>query len=138
MLLAFSFSQITAFAQTKKQEPRIITEMDVKKHWVKKFPIPRKLASNYHEQKRNYKKLIENIKAGKYDYDAKVKALEWNIKEYQRVRDFEMANQARKDLARVQQVEAERKRRENARATEHALLRLEWHLRNIEFELRGY
>lgn len=152
---AISFIQGEANAQPKNLKPRIITESQVKNFWIKRFPIPRTLARNYHQQMRNYSALVANIKAGNYDYDAKVRALAWNIKEYQRVRDFQMANQSRQDLHAIVLQEEERKKtaalqaqaaaaENSARAASRAavatnmeLQRLEQQLFNIQIQLQS-
>ena len=142
-LLLLTHSQL--YAQNASTKPRIITEREVKVNWLKKFPQPRTLASDYHQQKRNYQELLANIKAGKYDYEATLKAYKWNIAEYTRVRDFQMADQTRKDLDLLVRHEEERKKTAAAEASaaasedsSAALQRLELHLRRIEFELQNY
>lgn len=141
-LLLFTHSQLSA--QDASPKPRIITEREVKVNWLKKFPQPRSLASDYHQQQRSYQELLANIKAGKYDYEASLKAYEWNIAEYTRVRDFQMADQIRKDLDLLVRHEEERKRTAAAEASAAAseasaaaLQRLELHLRSIQFEIKN-
>lgn len=112
----------------------IITEQDIKTHWLRVFPKPRRMARDYHQKKKEYQKLITNINAGEYDYDAKVKAMEWNIREYQRVNNFEMANQIRADLNLIKREEEARKARNQVR---NSMFMLENELRNIQYEIRN-
>jgi len=131
----FAFASLHAQTQAQNAGPRIINEQQVKNYWLNTFPQPKTMDRDYHQQKRNYAQLLANIRAGRYDHEAKVKALEWNIAEYQRVRDFDMANESRKTLQMLLQQEEERKRTAAAQASSEALRRMEFQLMQIQLQL---
>jgi phosphopantetheinyl transferase (holo-ACP synthase) len=124
-------------AQTppKNKEPRIITEQQIKNYWLNTFPQPKSLDRDYYQKKKDYTKLVANIKAGKYDHEAKVKALEWNMEQYTNARDFEMAEQTRRSLQMLLQQEEERKRTSAMESKSNSQQLMESQLGRMESEL---
>ena len=135
IIMLCSLTALPAQTQSKNPTPKIITEQHVKNYWLNKFPQPRTLDGDYHQKKKSYAQLVANIRAGVYDHEAKVKALDWNIEEYQRAKDFNMADQSRKTLQLLMQQEEERKRTAAAEAAADSQRRVESQLRNIESQL---
>lgn len=117
--------------------PRLITEKDIKKYWIRNFPRPRKLAKDYHRKTEEFDLFVANIRSGFFDHKAKVAALEWKIKEYQRVRDFEMADQVREDLKLELHREEERQRTQAVKSLTRSLRNIESTLSGIKFRMNS-
>lgn len=138
-ILLTYFGHVTVEANEETNDegetPRLITEKDIKIYWVKNFPRPRKLASDYHQKTEQFELFVANVRSGIFDHKARVAALEWNIKEYQRVRDFEMADQVREDLKLELHREEERQRTEAVKSLSRSLRNIESTLGRIKFRM---
>lgn len=88
----------------KTEPPRIVTEEQVKRSWINSLSLPSSLDKNYHKVKTSNEEFKRKVTNGLLDSAAWFEATEWNMKEYNRVGQHDMAlllaNQLRENLSR--------------------------------------
>lgn len=109
---------------TQEAKIRIVTAEQMKNYWLNTFPVPRKLASDYHQKKKEYENLVKMIQSGKLDDRAQREALAHNIAEYQRVGELERAASVQADLSILDQRIAAKKAEDARNQTNSELQRL--------------
>jgi hypothetical protein len=87
--------------------PKIVTLEQVKASWIQRLPKPRSLEQGYRTKIEAYNAVISGINTGQYDLIGAEVALNWNISEYERTGQVDLAERARNDLVAVRQKAAE-------------------------------
>ena len=90
-----------AAVEKKAKTPRIITAEQMKAHWISQIAKPGTLESDYRGRMERYESMIVMINSGKYAAIAQEKTLSWNISEYERTGQPDVAARLRKDLEEV-------------------------------------
>ena len=104
---------------------RIITLEEVKNYWVNRLPVPtqpsrlmrdhHKLIVHYHKEIGERHRLVQAIRAGKHDEEAKIVMLEHNIYAYLLKHDDAKVAELTAELGKLQAV-AKREREKRAEA----------------------
>ena len=98
------------YAEKKANTPFIINAEQMKKSWILKLQKPASLDSDYRQRLETYNTTVAMIGAGKYDSLAQERTLEWNISEYERTGNPDLADRLRPDLVKVRKKISEEKK----------------------------
>lgn len=116
----------------KTEPPRIITAEQVKQSWINSLSLPGTLDRNYQKAYSSNEEFKRKVIGGFYDERAWLDAMEWNIKEYDRVGQHDTAQVIRNKILEYCSMRKKQYDDSDKRDQEYRIMGLEREVRSLK------